>query len=207
MTAWRSLSSTRSAGRRAWAIWVVALSVYVLAVFHRSSLGVAGLLAYDRFGIGATQLAFFTVLQLLVYASLQVPVGVLLDRYGSKVMLLGGLVLMTAGQLAFAFVTSFPAAVAARATIGAGDAMVFGSVIRLVSLWFLVRQAPLVTQLTGQIGQVGAIVAAGPLAFALHAYGWTQTFAAGLVDRRGADGGRGAAGDGHAVRRRAARCT
>jgi sugar phosphate permease len=163
--------------RRAWAIWVVALSVYVLAVFHRSSLGVAGLLAYDRFGIGATQLAFFTVLQLLVYASLQVPVGVLLDRYGSKVMLLGGLVLMTGGQLAFAFVTSFPAAVAARATIGAGDAMVFGSVIRLVSLWFLARQVPLVTQLTGQIGQVGAIVAAGPLAFALHAFGWTQSFA------------------------------
>ena len=164
--------------RRAWAIWAVALSVYVLAVFHRSSLGVAGLLAYDRFGIGATQLAFFTVLQLLVYASLQVPVGVLLDRYGSKAMLLGGLVLMTAGQLAFAFVTSFPAAVAARATIGAGDAMVFGSVIRLVSLWFLARQVPLVTQLTGQIGQVGAIVAAGPLAFALHAVGWTRTFAA-----------------------------
>lgn len=164
--------------RRAWAIWVVALSVYVLAVFHRSSLGVAGLLAYDRFGIGATQLAFFTVLQLLVYASLQVPVGVLLDRYGSKTMLLGGLVLMTAGQLAFAFVTSFPAAVAARATIGAGDAMVFGSVIRLVSLWFQARQVPLVTQLTGQLGQVGAIVAAGPLAFALHAVGWTKTFAA-----------------------------
>ncbi len=162
--------------RRAWAIWAVALSVYVLAVFHRSSLGVAGLLAYDRFGIGATQLAFFTVLQLLVYASLQVPVGVLLDRYGSKVMLLGGLVLMTAGQLAFAFVTSFPAAVAARAIIGAGDAMVFGSVIRLVSLWFLARQVPLVTQLTGQIGQVGAIVAAGPLAFALHAFGWTASF-------------------------------
>ncbi|GAB3668524.1 MFS transporter [Nocardioides korecus] len=164
--------------RRAWAIWAVALSVYVLAVFHRSSLGVAGLLAYDRFGIGATQLAFFTVLQLLVYAVLQVPVGVLMDRYGSKAMLLGGLALMTSGQLAFAFVTSFPAAVLARATIGAGDAMVFGSVIRLVSLWFLARQVPLVTQLTGQIGQVGAIVAAGPLSFALHAYGWTRSFAA-----------------------------
>ncbi len=163
--------------RRAWATWAVALSVYVLAVFHRSSLGVAGLLAYDRFGIGATQLAFFTVLQLLVYAVLQVPAGVLMDRYGSKAMLLGGLVLMTSGQLAFAFVTSFPAAVAARAVIGAGDALVFGSVIRLVSLWFLPRQVPLVTQLTGQVGQVGAIVAAGPLAFALHAFGWTRSFA------------------------------
>lgn len=163
--------------RRAWVIWAVALSVYVLAVFHRSSLGVAGLLAYDRFGIGATELAFFTVLQLLVYAGLQVPVGVALDRYGSRALLLTGLVLMTAGQLAFAFVTSFPAAVVARATIGAGDAMIFASAIRLVSLWFFVRQSPLVTQLTGQIGQFGAIIAAAPLALALQSLGWTRTFA------------------------------
>jgi sugar phosphate permease len=163
--------------RRAWVIWLVALSVYALAVFHRSSLGVAGLLAADRFHIEATQLALFTVLQLVVYASMQVPVGVLLDRYGSKRVLLVGLVLMTAGQLVFAFATSFPVAVLARAVLGGGDAMVFVSVIRLVSVWFLVRQAPVVTQLTGQVGQVGAILAAAPLAFALDTLGWTRTFA------------------------------
>lgn len=163
--------------RRAWVIWLVALSVYVLAVFHRSSLGVAGLLAQDRFGISATQLSFFTVLQLVVYAGLQIPIGVLLDRYGSRVLLLTGLALMTAGQLTFAFATSFPVAVAARAVMGAGDAMVFVSVIRLVTLWFLVRQAPLVTQVTGQVGQVGAIAAAAPLSIALRDLGWTHTFA------------------------------
>ncbi|CUR57570.1 putative transmembrane transport protein [metagenome] len=163
--------------RRAWMIWLVALTVYVLAIFHRSSLGVAGLIAADRFGVTATQLAFFTVLQLLVYAGLQIPVGVLLDRFGSRRMLLVGLGLMTLGQLLFAFATSFPAAVVARAILGAGDATIFVSVIRLVSLWFLVRQAPLVTQLTGQVGQVGAIIAAAPLAWALHDLGWTRTFA------------------------------
>jgi nitrate/nitrite transporter NarK len=163
--------------RRAWMIWLVGLSVYLLAIFHRSSLGVAGLIAADRFGVGATQLAFFTVLQLLVYAGLQVPVGVLLDRYGSRTMLLAGLSLMTTGQLLFAFATSFPTAVLARAVLGAGDAAIFVSVIRLVSLWFLVRQAPLVTQLTGQVGQLGAIVAAAPLSLALHELGWTRTFA------------------------------
>ncbi|QBR92468.1 MFS transporter [Nocardioides euryhalodurans] len=163
--------------RRAWVIWLVALSVYVLAVFHRSSLGVAGLLAADRFDIDATMLSFFTVLQLVVYAGMQVPVGVLLDRFGSRAMLLSGLVLMTGAQLAFAFVESFPAAVAARAVVGAGDAMIFVSVIRLVASWFLVRQAPLVTQLTGQVGQVGAILAAAPLSWALVTLGWTRAFA------------------------------
>ncbi len=163
--------------RRAWVIWTVALSVYVLAVFHRSSLGVAGLLAADRFEIEATELAFFTVLQLVVYAAMQIPVGVLLDRFGSRAMLASGLVLMTAGQLAFAFATTFPVAVGARAVLGAGDAMVFVSVIRLVSVWFLVRQSPLITQLTGQFGQFGAIIAAAPLSLALQALGWTRSFA------------------------------
>jgi MFS family permease len=163
--------------RRAWVIWLAALSVYVLAIFNRSSLGVAGLLATQRFGISATQLSFFTVLQLVVYAGLQVPIGVLLDRYGSRILLLGGLVLMTVGQLAFAFATSFPLAVLARAVVGAGDAAIFVSVIRLVTVWFLVRQAPMITQLTGQLGQVGAIVAAAPLSLALRHLGWTKSFA------------------------------
>ncbi len=163
--------------RRAWVIWLVGLTVYVLAIFNRSSLGVAGLLATSRFGISATQLSFFTVLQLVVYAGLQVPIGVLLDRYGSRVLMLTGLALMTLGQLAFAFATSFPVAVLARATIGAGDATIFVSVIRLVTVWFLVRQAPLVTQLTGQFGQLGAIAAAAPLSLALHHLGWTESFA------------------------------
>lgn len=163
--------------RRARVIWLVGLSVYLLAIFHRSSLGVAGLLAADRFGISSTQLAFFTVLQLLVYAGMQIPVGVLLDRYGPRRLLLVGLVLMTGGQLAFAFATTFPLAVAARAVLGAGDAMVFVSVIRLIAVWFLVRQAPLITQMTGQIGQLGAIVAAAPLSLALRELGWTRSFA------------------------------
>jgi MFS family permease len=163
--------------RRAWVIWSTGLAVYVFAIFNRSSLGVAGLLATDRFGISATQLSFFTVLQLIVYAGLQVPIGVLLDRFGSRVLLLGGLALMTVGQLAFAFASSFPVAVLARAVLGAGDAAIFVSLIRLVTVWFLVRQAPMVTQLTGQVGQLGAIAAAAPLSIALHSLGWTKTFA------------------------------
>ena len=67
--------------------------------------------------------------------------------------------------------------------LGAGDATIFVSVIRLVALWFLVRQAPLVTQLTGQVGQVGAIIAAAPLAFALHAAGLDPDVRPGLVPR------------------------
>lgn len=163
--------------RRAWAIWMVGLAVYVLAVFHRSSLGVAGLLAAQRYDIAATSLATFTVLQLAIYAAMQVPVGVLIDRFGSRAMILLGLAMMTAGQFLFAFSTTFGGAVVARVVLGAGDAMIFPSVIRLVTVWFLVRQAPMVTQVTGMVGQLGAVAAAAPLALLLDQLGWTRAFA------------------------------
>ena len=163
--------------RRAWVIWAVALSAYILAVFHRTSLGVAGLLAADRFDITAAQLSTFTVLQLAVYAVMQIPVGVLLDRYGAKALILAGLALMTAGQLWFAYAGTYEAGVLARVLLGAGDAMIFISLMRLVALWFRVKQAPLVTQLTGMLGQVGALAATAPLSYALARFGWTPTFA------------------------------
>lgn len=162
--------------RRAWLVWTAAMGVYVLAVLHRSSLGVAGILAADRFEVDATRLSLFTVLQLVVYAGMQVPVGVLLDRYGSRVLLVGGLVLMTTAQFTFALTTSFPVAVAARGVLGAGDAMVFISVIRLVVLWFSPGRVPMVTQVTGWGGQLGAILAATPLTVLLDRFGWTSTF-------------------------------
>src|SRR5882672_2954231 len=90
------------ASRRAWTVWAAAVAVYLVAVFHRSSLGVAGLLAAHRFGIGASQLAAFTVLQLVVYAGMQIPVGLLVDRYGPRLLLGCGLVIMTAAQASFA---------------------------------------------------------------------------------------------------------
>ncbi|HET9022507.1 MAG TPA: MFS transporter [Ornithinibacter sp.] len=163
--------------RRAWVIWLVGLAVYVLAVFHRTSLGVAGLLAAERFDITAAQLSTFTVVQLAVYAAMQIPVGVLLDRYRSKRLMLVGLLLMSVGQLWFAFAGSFAVGIAARVMLGAGDAMVFTSLLRLVAVWFRVKQAPFITQLTGMVGQAGAILAATPLAAALATWGWTKSFA------------------------------
>lgn len=167
--------------RRAWAIWAVAVAVYVLAVFHRTSLGVAGLLAAERFDITAAQLSAFTVFQLAVYAVMQVPVGVLLDRFGSRRLLALGLLLMTAGQLWFAVAGSFWVGLAARALLGAGDAMVFTSLLRLVAVWFRVKQAPFVTQLSATVGQLGAVAAATPLAAALAGWGWTRTFTAAAL--------------------------
>lgn len=171
---------TRTGGRQgsALVIWGVALAAYLLAVFHRSSLAVAGLEAADRFGISAAQLATFTTLQLLVYAGMQVPVGLALDRYGPRLLLVLGAVVMTTGQVCFAFVESYPLAVAARVLVGIGDALTFTCVLRLVATWFPTRRVPLMTQLTGATGQVGSIVAALPMTWAFSHWGWTNAYLA-----------------------------
>ncbi|MBM7808758.1 MFS family permease [Geodermatophilus bullaregiensis] len=161
---------------RAYAVWLTALTAYVVAVFHRASLGVAGVEAQERFSAGASAVSLFLVLQLTVYAGLQVPVGVAVDRFGSRRLILAGGLTMAAGQLVLALATDVPTAVAARVLVGAGDAMTFISVLRVIAFWFPGRTVPLVTQLTGILGQVGQIVAAYPLVALLHAAGWRSTF-------------------------------
>jgi MFS family permease len=167
----------RLGGRRAWMVLSAAISVYILAVFHRTSLGVAGLIAAQRFHIGSAQLATFTMVQLFVYAAMQIPVGVILDRVGAKKLLVTGVLLMTGGQFAFAFATTFGAGVAARVFVGMGDAMIFISLVQLVALWFPPARTAMVTQMTGVVGQIGAIAATAPLSAALHSVGWTWSFA------------------------------
>jgi nitrate/nitrite transporter NarK len=166
----------KSTVRNAWAVWVVGLLVYLVAVFHRSSLAVAGLAATERFDISASQLATFTMLQLVVYAGMQVPVGLLVDRFGSRSVLLVGTLLMTCAQAGFAVADSYPAALIARVFVGMGDAMTFICVLRLVSSWFPARRIPLVTQLTGTLGQLGAVAAAVPMTWALGHLGWTEAY-------------------------------
>ena len=168
----------RLGGRRAWMVWSSAISVYVLAVFHRTSLGVAGLVAAERFHISSTQLATFTMVQLFVYAAMQIPVGAMLDRVGAKKLLVTGVLLMTGGQFAFAFAGTFGAGVAARVFVGMGDAMIFISLVQLVALWFPPARTAMITQLTGVLGQVGAIAATVPLSAALRSVGWTRSYAA-----------------------------
>ncbi|MEV4380312.1 MFS transporter [Streptosporangium sp. NPDC049644] len=157
-------------------IWAVGVLAYVIAVFHRQSLGVAGIEAAARLDVGAAGLSVLAMCQLLVYASMQVPVGMLVDRLGSKRMLVLGAMVMACGELVFALAEGLLPGVTGRTLIGCGDAMTFISVIRLVGLSFPAHRNPLMVQLTGLIGQLGAIASAVPLIHSLHTYGWTPTF-------------------------------
>ena len=161
---------------RPWIVWATGLFAYIVAVLDRTTLGVSGLEAGDRFAASPVVLSSFVVLQIVVYAGAQVPAGLLLDRFGSKALIVSGATVMAAGQLTLAFTESLPTAIAARAVVGLGDAVIFISVLRLVPHWFAPRQVPVVTQLTGICGQLGQVLSAVPFLALLAGAGWTTAY-------------------------------
>ncbi len=165
------------ARRSAWAVWLTGGGVYFLALLHRASLGVAGPDAVDRLGITATQLGSFVMVQLGLYAVMQVPAGVAIDRFGPRRVLFVATLVLGTAQLGFAFATSYPLALAARGLLGIGDAAVFIAVLRLAAMWFPHHRYAVLTMLTGLIGMAGNLAATVPLVAALGWLGWTRTFA------------------------------
>lgn len=162
---------------RPWIVWTTGLLAYIVAVLDRTTLGVSGLAAAERFSAGPTLLSTFVVVQVVVYAGAQVPAGLLLDRFGSKALIVSGATVMASGQLVLAFTESLPTAIAARAVVGLGDAVTFISVLRLVPQWFAPHRVPLVTQLTGICGQLGQVLSALPFLAVLSASGWSVAYA------------------------------
>ncbi|GIG25163.1 MFS transporter [Cellulomonas denverensis] len=162
--------------RRALLVWGVAVAAYVVAILNRSSFGVATIEVRELFGVSSALIASMAVAQLVVYAALQVPVGVLLDRYGPRVLIATGALVMAIGQAVLALAPAAGWVLAGRVLVGAGDALTFVSVVRLVPAWFAPRQVPVLTQLTGSIGQLGQVLSAIPVVALLHAQGWRTTF-------------------------------
>lgn len=165
------------ASRRAWIAMGVAAFVYFMAVVHRTSFGIAGIEASERFGIEATTLAVLAMVQIAVYASMQLPAGSLIDRFGSRAVLIGGSLVMAGGQLLLATTPALAGAVIARVLIGLGDAPIFIAGNQIAAKYFPARQVPVIVQSLGLIGQLGQVASSIPVAFVLHQQGWSVTFA------------------------------
>jgi nitrate/nitrite transporter NarK len=167
---------TGAVARRPGLVLAGAVVAYLCAVLQRSTLGVAGVAAADRFEVSAAALSTLGVVQLLVYAVLQVPVGVLVDRFGPRAVISVGAALMVAGQVVVAFAGVLPVAVVGRMLVGAGDATTFVAALRLVNAWFPPRRVPVLSQWLGNLGQLGQVLSAIPFATLLGLAGWTTAF-------------------------------
>lgn len=161
--------------KRLLAVAVAGLA-YLVAVTQRTTMGSVALDAAERFDTTARELASLAVLQLIFYAGMQIPVGILLDRFGSRKLLLTGAILMAGGQFLVAASETLPSAVIGRILVGIGDACTFISMMRLANSWFSGRLASQLQQWLATIGQSGQILSAIPFAFLLHATSWSTAF-------------------------------
>lgn len=166
---------TMSSGR-AYAVWSVGVFAYVTAVFQRTSLGVAGIETAHRYAVEPAVLSSLVVVQVVVYASMQVPAGLLLDRYGTRALVVVGAVVMALGQFTLAASDQFAIAVFGRLLVGLGDSLTLIAVLKLIARWFPDERAATLSQLTGMIGQSGQLLSAMPLAAVLHEEGWTRAY-------------------------------
>lgn len=157
-------------------MWAAACLVYIAAVTSRTSFGVAGVEAIDRFQVDATRIAVFTSVQVGVYAFAQIPMGMLIDKYGPRKLLAIGALIMGVGQIILGFTDVYGIAIIARILIGAGDASIFLSVMRILPSWFPLKATPIFTQLTTSLGQLGQFISAVPFLALLGASGWTIAF-------------------------------
>ena len=157
-------------------MWGSAAGFYVIAMFHRMSLAVASLDASERFGLPVETIALLSALQLFLYLAMIIPAGILVDRIGPRWTLTLGLVGMGIGQSLFGITHDAVLALAARALIGAGDALIFLCVLRLAQSWFAPRHYAPLALLTAGAGAVGQLATTIPLGGALDALGWTPVF-------------------------------
>lgn len=170
------MQSPERVNKIALVMWLLGLLSYAMAVINRSSFAALGPIAQDHFGVEAAVLGSFAVMQLILYVSMQIPVGILVHRFGPTVVIVTGGLLMALGQALLAVAGDIWVVVLARVLVGIGDALTFVSVLRLQAHWFPVRQLPIWTQVTSQLGMAGQVVSVLPLALLVTTAGWTTGF-------------------------------
>ena len=139
-------------------------------------MGVATLIASERFDTNAQELATLAVFQLVVYAGMQIPVGILLDRFGAKKLLIIGALVMATGSFTVALAPNLGVAVFGRMLVGMGDSFTFISMIRIINGWYQGAKATRMQQNVSTVGQLGQFVSAVPFWFLLEHLGWNFSF-------------------------------
>ncbi len=110
----------------------------------------------------------------IAYAILQIPIGLLLDRYGPRRLLTFSCLLCALGGAVFANAYTMPVASLGRFLMGAGSACAFIGTLKLATLWFPLEKVGLAAGVTMLLGFLGATSAGAPLAMLIEHFGWRE---------------------------------
>jgi predicted MFS family arabinose efflux permease len=145
-------------------------------IFIRSSMGVlapelAADLALTPAMLGAIASAFF-----LSYAVMQIPTGLLLDRFGPRLVVIGLFLLTVIGTLLFALSPSGSVMLVARIMMGAGCAGVFAGAFLIIARFYPPARFTPIGATLNSFAMLGTFLATIPLAYLVTTLGWRDSF-------------------------------
>ena len=168
----RSTVSADRGGFLPWLIFCLAASGYGYAFFQRVAPGVMTQELMRDLGVSAAALGSLSAAYFYAYAGLQIPVGVILDRWGARWVLILAITLGAAGSVLFGLAETLEVALLGRLAIGAGVATAYLGSLKIAATWFPPQRFALMAGLILPFGMVGAIGAQLPLAALVEAVGW-----------------------------------
>ena len=162
--------------RKRWSIFATLALMYILVYFYRVSLAVVAGDISRELHLTPEQLGTLSGVLFYVYAAAQIPLGPMIDRLGSRLVISGCGVLTTLGGLLFSQADTLATAMIARMLIGVGTAAVLMATFTLFSHWFTKQEFGRVSGFMVAIGNLGNLGATAPLALAVGAFGWRNSF-------------------------------
>ncbi|MEK9278642.1 MFS transporter [Bradyrhizobium sp. ISRA442] len=152
-----------------------AAGYYLSYLFRTINALIANYLSSDT-GLGTADLGLLTSVYFLVFAAAQIPVGVLLDRFGPRRVQSVLLLLAAVGAGLFAVSTGFLSLLIARAMIGLGVAAALTAGLKSIILWFPRERVALLNGYMVMLGSLGAVTATAPVEHLLAWMGWRPLF-------------------------------
>ena len=150
--------------------------LFFLSQFYRATSAVIASELMRDLSLTAEDLGFLSSIFFYAFALIQIPMGVAMDNFGAKRLILFLSSVGVIGAIIFALAHSFPVALIGRALIGIGMACALMGPYKLISLWFPPRAFGTTSGIILSIGTLGGIVATAPLAFSVNWIGWRGSF-------------------------------
>ncbi len=162
--------------RTRWTIYGILVVSYMLVFFHRMAPAAVASELMLAFNTSAAALGSLAATYYYVYTAMQVPSGILADTLGPRISVTVGALVAGLGSILFGLAEDFAGASVGRFLVGLGVSVVFVGLMRSNTVWFSERHYGRISGLTLLLGNLGSIMAAAPLAWALGYFSWREIF-------------------------------
>ena len=165
-----------------WIVFASVMLTYLLMASQRTAPGLITEEVMRDFNVTATTIGLLTSIQFFVYTGLQIPMGILADRFGPNFFLIIGAILTGLGTIIYSLGTHEIVLFLARILTGTGDATIWVNMVLILGQWFKVKEFVRLIGLAGMTGSLGFLFATVPFSILINLLGWRGAFfSAGLL--------------------------